>query len=170
MGERDQSLLHDADSVQKRVQSLAQQIDADSQGVDELVVIGVLEGSFVFVADLVRAMRTPCRVKFVKISSYREGERPGEPRLLADDLGQIGGAHLLLVDDILDSGRTLEFLGEHLASRGASSCRSCVLVRRSASEGNADFVGFEIGPGWVVGYGMDLDGRLRDLPHLAILR
>jgi len=133
-------------------------------------VIGVLDGSFVFVADLVRALRTRCTVKFVKISSYRDGERAGEPRLLADDVGSIAGAHLLLVDDILDSGRTLQFLSEHLASRGASSCRSCVFVRRSASEGRADYVGFEVGPGWVVGYGMDLDGRMRDLPHLAILR
>jgi hypoxanthine phosphoribosyltransferase len=170
MAGREQSLLHDADSLRQRVQSLAQQIDVDSQGVDGLVVIGVLDGSFVFVADLVRAMRTPCRVKFVKISSYRDGTRPGESRLLVDDIGEIAGAHLLLVDDILDSGRTLEFLREHLASQGVSSCRSCVLIRRSASEGNADYVGFEIGPGWVVGYGMDLDGRLRDLPYLAVLR
>jgi len=170
MAGREPRLLHDAGAVRERVQSLAQQIDADSQGIDELVVIGVLDGSFVLVSDLVRAMRTPCRVKFVKISSYRDGERPGEPRLLVDEVGEVAGAHLLLVDDILDSGRTLEFLREHLASRGASSCRSCVLVRRSVSEGNADYVGFEVGAGWVVGYGMDLDGRLRDLPYLAILR
>lgn len=158
------------EAIRERVQALAQQIDADFDGVDELVVVGVLDGAFVFVSDLVRAMRTPCRVEFVKISSYRDGQRRGELKLVADGLGADRGTHIRVVDDISDSGRTLEFLRCHLASRGPSSCRSCVLVKRHAGRGSADYVGFEVGAGWVVGYGMDLDGRLRDLPYLSISR
>jgi hypoxanthine phosphoribosyltransferase len=163
-------LLHDAASIRRRVTALAQQIDADSGDIAELVVIGVLDGAFVFVSDLVRAMKTPCRVEFVKISSYREGERQAELRLIADVARDVQGAHLLLVDDILDSGKTLAFLRDRLARRAPASCRSCALVQRSERGSSPDYVGFEVGAGWIVGYGMDLDGRLRDLPYLAIAR
>lgn len=162
--------LHDAESIRARVEALAREIDNDFKGIDELVVIGVLDGAFVFVSDLVRAMGTPCRVEFVKLSSYRDGDRPGELLLVADAVGELRGRHLLLVDDISDSGRTLEFLRRHLASRDPASCRSCVLVRRASAGNSPEYFGFDVGAGWVVGYGMDLDGSLRDLPYLAIVR
>jgi hypoxanthine phosphoribosyltransferase len=138
-----------------------------------LIIVGVLTGSIVLVADLIRRLEGPVRVSMVWASSYRgTATRPGELELRLDLLPDLTGQDVLLVDDIFDTGRTLAALLEELARRGAASVRSLVLL---AKEGRAevairpDFIGFEIPDEFVVGYGLDFDGGWRHLPYLAAL-
>jgi hypoxanthine phosphoribosyltransferase len=138
-----------------------------------LTVVGVLTGSIVLVADLIRRLEGPVQVSMVWASSYRgTATRPGELELRLDLLPDLTGRDVLLVDDIFDTGRTLEALLAELGRRGAASVRSLVLL---AKEGRAevatrpDFVGFDIPDEFVVGYGLDFDGAWRHLPYLAVL-
>jgi len=140
-----------------------------------LTVVGVLTGSVVVVSDLIRRLDGPVRLSMVWASSYRgPATRPGRLDLRLDLLPDLSGQHVLLVDDIFDSGRTLDAILADLRnpSRGAASVRSLVLLRK---EGRAelavepDFVGFDIPDLFVVGYGLDYDGAWRHLPHVAAL-
>jgi hypoxanthine phosphoribosyltransferase len=138
-----------------------------------LTVVGVLTGSIVVVADLIRRLDGPVTVSMVWASSYRgTATSPGTLDLRLDLLPDLAGRHVLLVDDIFDTGRTLQALLEELRRRGAASVRSLVLLRKAGRTEVAiepDFVGFEIPDKFVVGYGLDFDGGLRHLPHLAAL-
>lgn len=138
-----------------------------------LTVVGVLTGSIVLVSDLIRRLEGPVRVSMVWASSYRgTATRPGTLELRLDLLPDLAGQDVLLVDDIFDSGRTLEALLGELRQRGASSVRSLVLLRktgRAEVEMQPDFVGFDIPDEFVVGYGLDFDGAWRHLPYLAVL-
>ena len=138
-----------------------------------LTVVGVLTGSIVLVADLIRRLEGPVTVSMVWASSYRgTATRPGELELRLDLLPDLAGQDVLLVDDIFDTGHTLKALLAELRQRGAASVRSLVLLRktgRSEVDIEPDFVGFEIPDKFVVGYGLDFDGDLRHLPHLAAL-
>jgi len=138
-----------------------------------LTVVGVLTGSVVVVSDLIRRLDGPVRLSMVWASSYRgSATRPGRLDLRLDLLPDLDGQHVLLVDDIFDSGRTLEAILTDLRGRGAASVRSLVLLRK---QGRAevpiepDFVGFEIPDLFVVGYGLDYDGSWRHLPFVAAL-
>lgn len=138
-----------------------------------LTVVGVLTGSIVLVADLIRRLEGPVQVSMVWASSYRgTATRPGELELRLDLLPDLTGRDVLLVDDIFDTGRTLEALLAELGRRGAASVRSLVLL---AKEGRAevatrpDYIGFDIPDEFVVGYGLDFDGAWRHLPYLAVL-
>lgn len=138
-----------------------------------LTVVGVLTGSIVLVSDLIRRLEGPVQVSMVWASSYRgTATRPGELELRLDLLPDLTGRDVLLVDDIFDTGRTLEALLDELGRRGAASVRSLVLL---AKEGRAevatrpDFIGFDIPDEFVVGYGLDFDGAWRHLPYLAVL-
>lgn len=142
-------------------------------GCGPLTVVGVLTGSIVLVADLIRRLEGPVQVSMVWASSYRgTATRPGELELRLDLLPDLTGRDVLLVDDIFDTGRTLEALLDELGRRGAKSVRSLVLL---AKEGRAevatrpDFIGFDIPDEFVVGYGLDFDGAWRHLPYLAVL-
>jgi hypoxanthine phosphoribosyltransferase len=142
-------------------------------GDGPLTVVGVLTGSVVVVSDLIRRLDGPVRLSMVWASSYRgTATRPGELELRLDLLPDLTGQDVLLVDDIFDTGRTLEALLEELGRRGAASVRSLVLL---AKEGRAevatrpDFVGFDIPDEFVVGYGLDFDGAWRHLPYLGVL-
>ena len=138
-----------------------------------LVVVGVLTGSIVLVADLIRRLECPIELSLVSASSYRgRATSPGRLELRLDSLPDLAGRDVLLVDDIFDTGRTLEALDAELRSRGAASVRSLVLVRKAGRAEVAfqpDFVGFDIPDVFVVGYGLDFDGAWRHLPHLAAL-
>jgi hypoxanthine phosphoribosyltransferase len=138
-----------------------------------LTVVGVLTGSIMVVADLIRRLDGPVNVSMVWASSYRgTATTPGTLDLRLDLLPDLTGQHVLLVDDIFDTGRTLKALLEELRRRGAASVRSLVLLRKAGRAEVAiepDFVGFEIPDAFVVGYGLDFDGALRHLPHLAAL-
>jgi len=138
-----------------------------------LTVVGVLTGSIMVVADLIRRLEGPINVSMVWASSYRgTATSPGKLELRLDLLPDLTGQHVLLVDDIFDTGHTLAALLEELRRRGAASVRSLVLLRKTGRAEVAiepDFVGFEIPDKFVVGYGLDFDGALRHLPHLAAL-
>jgi hypoxanthine phosphoribosyltransferase len=138
-----------------------------------LVVVGVLTGSIVLVADLIRRLECPIELSMVSASSYRgRATSPGRLELRLDSLPDLAGRDVLLVDDIFDTGRTLEALDAELRSRGAASVRSLVLVRKAGRAEVAfkpDFVGFDIPDVFVVGYGLDFDGAWRHLPYLAVL-
>jgi len=138
-----------------------------------LTVVGVLTGSVVVVSDLIRRLDGPVRLSMVWASSYRgEATRPGRLDLRLDLLPDLAGQHVLLVDDIFDSGRTLEAILADLRGRGAASVRSLVLLRKQGRAEVAiepDFVGFDIPDLFVVGYGLDYDGAWRHLPFVAAL-
>jgi hypoxanthine phosphoribosyltransferase len=138
-----------------------------------LTVVGVLTGSIVLIADLIRRLEGPVTVSMVWTSSYRgTGTTPGPLEMRLDLLPDLTGRDVLLVDDIFDTGRTLAALVEELTRRGAASVRSLVLLRKSGRSEVAiqpDFIGFDIPDRFVVGYGLDFAGGLRHLPYLAAL-
>jgi len=159
------------DRIRSRVMELAQQIDTDYAEAGEILLLGVLRGSYIFVADLSRALSIDRRVDFIALSSYERDTRKAGVRLIMDTRVPIEGRHILLVEDILDTGRTLAYLLDALAARRPATIRSCVLVRKPTQETQvkADYVGFDIPDDWVVGYGLDFDDRFRALPFIGIL-
>jgi hypoxanthine phosphoribosyltransferase len=156
-----------------RVDELARRISADYAGVDDLLLVGVLRGAFIFLADLSRRLTIPCRVDFIALSRYEHGSTPsGAVRLVLDLRVAITGKHVLLVEDIVDSGVTLDYLRRNLQARGPASLRTCVLTRkpnRLPPDVSIDYVGFDIPDRWVVGYGLDYDNRFRTLPYIGVL-
>jgi hypoxanthine phosphoribosyltransferase len=165
-------VLLTAEQLAAGVDRLARQVRA-AHGGGPLVVVGVLTGSVVLVADLIRRLDCPVRLAMVWASSYRgPATRAGTLELRLDMLPDLAGQHVLLVDDIFDSGRTLEALVRDLQGRGAASVRSLVLLRKTGRAEvhlQPDFVGFDIPDVFVVGYGLDHDGCWRQLPHLAAI-
>ncbi len=159
------------DRIRSRVAELARQIDEDYADAGEILLLGVLRGAFIFVADLSRALSIDRRVDFIALSSYERDARRGGVRLIMDSRVPIEGKHILLVEDILDTGRTLEYLLDAFAARKPASIRSCVLVRKPTQETQVtpDYVGFDISDEWVVGYGLDFDDRFRALPYIGTL-
>lgn len=165
-------VLLSSDELASGIDRLSEEVRA-TVGRRPLTVVGVLTGSIMVVADLIRRLEGPVQVSMVWASSYRgTATRPGELELRLDLLPDLAGQDVLLVDDIFDTGHTLEALLAELGRRGAASVRSLVLLRK---EGRAevaiepDFVGFEIPDEFVVGYGLDFDGVWRHLPFLAVL-
>jgi hypoxanthine phosphoribosyltransferase len=155
--------------VDELVENIAQTIDSEN-----LVIIGVLRGSFMFLADLVRSLQRHHlhpRIDFMTLQSYGAGTvSSGNVRILKDISVEIDGAHVLLVDDILDSGRTLRFAVKHIENKGAGKVYTCCLLDKPArrvADIRADFVGFEIPDTFVVGYGLDYDSHYRELPFLG---
>ena len=165
-------VLLSADELAAGVDRLSDTIRVEV-GCRPLTVVCVLTCSIMLVADLIRRLEWPVQVSMVWASSYRgTATRPGELELRLDLLPDLTGQNVLLVDDIFDTGRTLEALLIELRRRGAASVRSLVLLRKAGrAEVNIqpDFVGFDIPDEFVVGYGLDFDGAWRHLPHLAIL-
>lgn len=155
-------------------------IDRVAQGITqayrgrEFTVVGVLKGSCVFASDLIRRIPIPLELAFVAAASYRDGTRPGRLELDYFPAGdEIRGRNLLLVDDILDTGRTLHALSAELLARGAAEVHTCVFLDKPARrevEFDADFRVFEVEDLFVVGYGLDFAGRYRNLPFVAGLR
>lgn len=165
-------VLIEGDEIARRVDALAAAIAADEPG-DFLVVV-VLKGSFVFAADLIRALEragASPHVDFITLASYGAGTASSGTVRVAHDLSEeVAGRPVLLVDDILESGRTLVFARDALLARGAARVRSCVLLDkpdRRAVEIEADYVGFRIGNDFVVGYGLDLAHRYRGLSYIG---
>ncbi|MBK19409.1 MAG: hypoxanthine phosphoribosyltransferase [Rhodospirillaceae bacterium] len=167
--------LFSADQIAERVDTLAKEIVADE--TDELLVVIILKGSFVFAADLVRALErngASAQVDFVTLSSYGMGtESSGSVNLTHDLSEDVAGRSILIVDDILESGRTIAFAVETLQKRGASSVKTCLLLDKPTQRKvsiEADYVGFTIDPEFVVGYGLDLAKRYRGLPYIGVVQ
>jgi len=171
-------ILITSEAIEQRVQEMARQIDRDYQGVDRLYVIGILKGAFIFLADLTRHLSIPHAVDFMALSSYGKTTQSGAVRILMDLREPIEGQHVLVVEDIVDSGHTLDYLIHILQGRGPASLRTCALVRKQrehvpngeAALRQVDYLGFEIPDVWVVGYGLDYAERYRTLPYVAELR
>lgn len=164
-------VLFSREQIAGRVQELGRQITADYAGQD-LVVVCVLKGSFVFTADLVRAIDLPIRVEFLGVRSYGDATTSsGSVQVTQDITRPIDGAHLLIVEDIVDTGLTSDFLIRQLGARNPASIRLCSLLHkpaRSEVDVPIDYLGFTIEDEFVVGYGLDLAQRYRNLPHVCI--
>jgi len=165
-------ILITADAIRSRLDELAAEITHAYQG-RPVTVIGVLSGCMMFMADLIRKINLPIRVGFLTASSYRGSATvPGRLRLHDDCLPDVTGRHILLLDDILDTGKTLTRVVAHLIERGAASVRVGVLLRKVGRQEvpfEPDFVGFTVPNKFVVGYGLDYDDEYRHLPHIAVL-
>jgi hypoxanthine phosphoribosyltransferase len=162
-----------AEAIAARIPRLAGEIvSAYAETVDGVVIVPVMTGAFVFAADLVRHMPNRLRVDVISVRSYGSGTVSQGPRV-EGVVREVRGQHVLLVDDILDSGRTLGFLRKDMADRGAASVRTCVLLRKrlpAAMATPCEFVGFDIPDLFVAGYGLDYDGWFRNLPDVVSLR
>lgn len=167
-------ILYAASTIARRNLELAKEIA--EKDYNDLLVISVLKGSFIFAADLIRAMHdagiSP-EVEFIMISSYGAGTVSGEIKVLRDIDNDVRGRDILLIDDILESGKTLKFTRELMLSRGARSVSIAVLLdkhSRRQADLHADFVGFECPDYFVVGYGMDVGHAFRELPFVGVVK
>ena len=159
--------------IQQRVQEMADEISGDYAGEDDLILVGVLKGAFIFLADLSRRLSITRSIEFMAVSSYDAGDEASSAvRLVMDLRKNIEGKNVLLVEDIVDTGRTLHFLSELLAARKPKSIKTCALVRkpdRVKMSAEVDYLGFDIPNAWVVGYGLDYDEEDRTLPYIAAI-
>lgn len=160
--------------IAARVNELAAEISNDYADKTPLVLVGVLKGSFIFLADLSRRLTIPRTIEFIAVSSYESGsQRSGAVRLLMDVRGNIEGKHVLIVEDIVDTGHTLDYLIGMMRSHGPASVRTCTLLHKAESaevDVPIDYTGFSIDDEWVVGYGLDFAERDRTLPYIGIVR
>lgn len=159
--------------IADRVRELAAELSSDYSGSHGVVLIGVLKGSFIFLADLARAMTIPRTIEFIAVSSYETGSvSSGAVRLIMDVRGNIENRDVVIVEDIVDTGHTLKYLLRILRSHGPSSIRTCTLLHKSESaevDVEIDYVGFSIGDEWVVGYGLDYAEQNRTLPYIGVI-
>ena len=159
--------------IQTKITELADQISADYEGADDLLMVGVLKGSFIFLADLARRLTVPRSVDFMALSTYgNTTETDGAVRMIMDLRRNIGGRHVLVVEDIVDTGYTLSYLLRNLAARRPASLKTCVLVHkpdRRQVHAQMDYLGFEIPDVWVVGFGLDWNERFRTLPYIGVV-
>lgn len=160
------------EQMRTRIKDLGRQIASDYADKD-LILVGILKGAFAFYADLARAIRIPLRVDFLVVSSYgSRSKTSGKVKMVTDLTENITGRDVLLVEDIIDSGLTLQHLTKTLAKRRPKSIKVCALLdkpdRRQVAV-HVDYVGFEIPNKYVVGYGLDYQQKYRNLPYLAVL-
>ncbi len=166
-------ILISEEQLKNRVAEIGREITLDYQGKNPLLV-SVLKGSIVFMADLMREVKVDCEIDFMSVSSYgRSSTSSGVVRILKDLDHDIAGKHIIVVEDILDSGLTLSYILEMLKSRGAASIRLCTLLdkpeRRKVSVA-VDYSGFTVPDYFVVGYGLDYGETYRNLPYIGILK
>lgn len=167
-------VLIDEQALSRRIGELAAQIEADYSGSDDLLLICVLKGAYMFLADLSRALRRPHSVDFMGISSYGRGiTSSGAVQIIMDLKTPLDNRHVLIVEDIIDSGRTLSYMRRSLMARTPASLRICTLLNKPARrevQVAVDYVGFDIPDEFVVGYGLDFDELYRNLPYIAVLK
>ena len=175
MSERPEVLIKE-ESIRGRVAELAKRISAyyREAGADEVILVGVLRGAFIFLADLTRQLTVPHRVDFIALSAYgaSAATTPGAVRLLMDVRIDLAGRHVLVVEDIVDTGQTLRYLLGMLEARGPASLRTCALVQKPARaevKVPVDYLGFEVPDVWVVGYGLDYKDQWRTLPYIGTI-
>jgi len=165
-------LLLSAEQIQTRIASLARQIGVDYRD-RPVTIVGVLTGSLMFLADLVRHLEVPLRIGFIQASSYRgPSTKPGELHIAPELLPDVRDRHVLLLDDILDTGQTLGYLVRHLRGQGVASVRVGVLLRKLGRQQvvlEPEYIGFDIPNAFVVGYGLDYNDEFRQLPYIAVL-
>jgi hypoxanthine phosphoribosyltransferase len=165
-------LLFSAEQIDHRIKELGAAITSDYKDKD-LVVIGILKGSFIFTADLVRHIELPLTIDFIRVASYGDSTDSSDACMLTKDAeADVAGRNILLVEDIVDSGRTLTFLRRHLKKKGAASISCCVLIdkqERRQEDHAIEYLGFQVQKGFLVGYGLDWAERYRNLPAVYTL-
>ena len=168
-----ESVLLSAEELAKRIEEIGAEITADYAG-KEILMIGVLRGAVVFMADLARAIKVPVAIDFMAVSSYGAGtSSSGVVRILKDLDENVEGKHVLVVEDIIDSGLTLNYLLDNLKSRKPASIKLCTLLNkpeRRKVDVNIDYNGFNVPDYFVVGYGLDYAEKYRNLPFIGILK
>ncbi len=166
-------VLIDEETLQAKIAVLGQQISADYQGKD-LMLIGVLKGAIMFMVDLARAIELPLTLDFMAVSSYGASTiSSGVVRIMKDLDSSIEDKHILVVEDIVDSGMTLSYLAEYLRARNPASLKICALLNkpdRRTSDVQIDYLGFDIPDKFVVGYGLDFAEIYRNLPYIGVLK
>ena len=160
-------------AIKRRIAALAGQINADYANKD-LMVVAIVNGALIFAADLLRQLSSPLRLDCLRASSYHDGTKASmEPRIVDQMKLDVRGQHVLLVDDILDTGKTLAAVAGLIKAKGAASVKTCVLLDKKARRMvpfEADYVGFGIPNEFVVGYGLDFNERYRNLPCIGVLK
>ncbi|MGH2446741.1 MAG: hypoxanthine phosphoribosyltransferase [Candidatus Limnocylindria bacterium] len=168
-----EEILLDTETLAARVAELGSELEADYAGRDP-VLVSVLKGSLVFLADLMRAMDLSCSIDLMEVSSYGSGtETSGQVRILKDLSSSIEGRDVIVVEDIIDTGLTLNYLLRYLAERHPASIKICCLLDKPArrlAEIQIDYRGFTIPDRFVIGYGLDYDEHYRNLPYIGVLR
>lgn len=165
-------VLVDEDAIARRLAEMGRQITEDYEGKD-LLLVAVLKGAFMMMADLARHIRLPVDIDFMAVSSYGAAtETSGVVRILKDLEQEIAGRHVLIVEDIIDSGLTLDYLRRNLEVRQPASLEIAALLMKTGLQRvpmEVKYIGFEIPPDFVVGYGLDLVGKMRNLPYVAVM-
>src|SRR5215213_22518 len=166
-------VLVPSDDIQEKVRELGERITQDYRG-EKLLLVGILRGAVVFLSDLMRHLQLPCEIDFMDISSYGTGtQSSGVVRILKDLEEDITGRHVLIVEDIVDTGLTLSYLRRSLLTRGPASLEICALVTKPSRrrvELDVKYLGFEVPDEFVVGYGLDYAGAYRNLPDICVLK
>jgi len=158
--------------IQSRVKELAKKISADYAG-NEILAVGILKGAFMFFADIVKLIQVPMNIDFLVASSYIKTETTGKVKIHADIREDIKGKHVLLFEDIIDTGLTLKYLKDTLLSRNPASIKICTFLDKPAHRQvdlEPEYVGFEIPDAYVVGYGLDYDNKYRNVPYIAVFK
>jgi hypoxanthine phosphoribosyltransferase len=160
------------EQIATRLAEMGEQITGDYRGKD-LLLVAVLKGAFMVMADLARQIKLPLDIDFLAVSSYGEATHTsGVVRILKDLDSEIAGRHVLIVEDIIDSGLTLDYLRRNLEVRGPASLEIAALLMKTGLQRvpiDVKYVGFEIPPDFVIGYGLDMMGTMRNLPHVAVM-
>lgn len=168
-------ILIDAGTIAAKVKHMAAQISATYQGVDELILVCILNGAFRFTADLEEHLTIPYNIDFMSLSSYpsMETKATGEVRVLLDVKNSLHSKHVLIVEDIIDTGHTLNYLYQMLGTKHPASLRSCALVSKTELrqvDVSVDWIGFHVPNEWLVGYGLDWHNKYRMLPYIGVLK
>ncbi|MEO6995445.1 MAG: hypoxanthine phosphoribosyltransferase [Lacunisphaera sp.] len=160
-------------AIKRRIGQLAEQLNRDYARKD-MMVVAIVNGALIFTADLLRSLRTPLRLDCLRASSYHTGTKAvSEPRIVDQMKLDVRGHNVLLVDDILDTGKTLAAVAGLIRAKGAATVKTCVLLDKKARRAvpfEADYVGFDIPDEFVVGYGLDFNERYRNLPCIGVLK
>lgn len=160
------------EQINEKVTELAERISTDYAG-REILAVGILKGSFMFFADLIRSIRVPVTLDFIIAASYLKNTSTGEVKIHYDTKEEISGRHVLLIDDIVDTGISLNYIREKILSKGPASLKICILLdkkERRLVDVPVDYVGFEVPNQFIVGYGLDYDSKYRNLPYIAIFK
>ncbi len=168
-----QEVLISEEALQQRIAELGKEITSDYRDCPALLLVCVLKGGILFLADLMRHIQVPHAIDFLAVSSYGVGARVsrGEVRIMMDLSSQVAGQHVLIIEDIIDSGHTLRYVMDMLLARRPASLRLCALLNKAARRTvdiTVDYTGFEIEDRFVFGYGLDLDERYRNLRFVGV--
>jgi hypoxanthine phosphoribosyltransferase len=161
-----------SEQIQKRVRELAREISEDYEG-KEILAVGILKGAFMFFTDIVKQIQVPMEVDFLVASSYIKTETTGKVKIHADVREDIKNKHVILFEDIVDTGLTLKYIKDTLLSRNPASLKICAFLDKKAHRHvdlDPDYVGYKIPDEFVVGYGLDYDNKYRNLPYIAVFK